>query len=133
MKHGPQRSPPFSVGNACGPRRPPHFEHSPLTTLTTLAFAIALGWSLFQVASGLGSLITTAVHGYDNGGDSFGVVGALVWKVGDHFVVFDQLVQGLIEFGVVLVVFLFVARSSRGSDVVKTRETPGYRGNSVSR
>ena len=83
------------------------------TTLTTLAFAIAFGWSLFQVASGLGSLITTAVHGYDTGGDSFGVVGALVWKVGDHFVVFDQLVQGLIAFGVVLTVFLLVPRSAR--------------------
>jgi hypothetical protein len=83
------------------------------TTLTTLAFAIAFGWSLFQVASGLGSLITTAVHGFDTGGDSFGVVGALVWKVGDHFVVFDQLVQGLIAFGGVLTFLLLVPRSVR--------------------
>lgn len=83
------------------------------TTLTTLAFAIAFGWSLLQVASGLGSLITTAVHGYETGADSFGIAGALVWKVGDHFLVFDQLVQGLIEFGVVLTVFLVVPRSAR--------------------
>jgi hypothetical protein len=83
------------------------------TTLTTLAFAIAFGWSLLQVASGLGSLVTTAVHGYDTGGDNFGILGGLVWKLGDHFLVFDQLVQGLIEFGVVLTVFVFVPRSSR--------------------
>ena len=30
------------------------------TTLTTLVFAIALGWSLFQVVSGLGYLIVGA-------------------------------------------------------------------------
>jgi hypothetical protein len=83
------------------------------TTLTTVAFAIAFGWSLFQVASGLASLITTAVHSYDTSGENFGFLGGLIWKVGDHFLVFDQLVQGLIEFAVVLTVFLFVPRSSR--------------------
>jgi hypothetical protein len=77
-----------------------------------LAFAIALGWSLFQVASGLGYLITTALR---TANDSFGVVvlGGLAWNVGGHILVFDQLVQGLIEFGVVLAVFLVVPRSSR--------------------
>jgi hypothetical protein len=83
------------------------------TTLATLAFAIAFGWSLFQVASGLGSLITTALQSFDTDGDGFGVYGGLVWKVGDHYLVFGQLVQGLIEFAAVLAVFLFVPRSTR--------------------
>jgi hypothetical protein len=82
------------------------------TTLTTLAFAIAFGWSLFQVASGLASLITVALR---TANDDFGVVAltGLAWNVGGHILVFEQLVQSLIEFGVVLAVFLVVPRSSR--------------------
>lgn len=84
------------------------------TTLTTLAFAIALGWSLFQVASGLGYLITTALQSFDNVGD--GLVGGLTWEVGSHIFAYGPLLQGLIEFGAVLTVFLLVARLSRRSN-----------------
>jgi hypothetical protein len=83
------------------------------TTLTTLGFAIALGWSLFQVASGLGYLITTALQRFDNVGD--GLVGGLTWGIGNRILAFGPLLQGLIEFGAVLAVFLIVARSSRRS------------------
>lgn len=36
-------------------------------TLVTIALAIALGWALFQVAEGLGAIVTTLLHEYPSG------------------------------------------------------------------
>jgi hypothetical protein len=82
------------------------------TTLTSLAFAIALGWSLIQVVEGLAALITNALP--DSGGDDpFHPL--LGWTWGGHIFDFQQLLYGLIEFAVVLVVFLLVRRRLRSS------------------
>jgi hypothetical protein len=72
------------------------------TTLTTFAFAIALGWSLFQVALGVGYLITAALQRTQGPGPG------LSFAVGSHIFDFQPLVQALIEFGIVLVVVLLV-------------------------
>jgi hypothetical protein len=82
------------------------------TTLTTVAFAIALGWSLYQVASGLGYLIVAALQNSD-GANPFQT--GIGWTWGDHVFDFQPLLQGLIEFAVVLAVVLVVQRRSRPS------------------
>jgi hypothetical protein len=82
------------------------------TTLTTVAFAIALGWSLYQVASGLGGLIVAALPNSD-GDNPFGT--RIGWTWGGHVFEFQGLLQGLIEFAVVLAVVLVVQRRSRPS------------------
>jgi len=82
------------------------------TTLTTVAFAIALGWSLYQVASGLGGLIVVALANSD-GANPFGT--RIGWTWGGHVFEFQGLLQGLIEFAVILAVVLVVQRRSRPS------------------
>lgn len=82
------------------------------TTLTTVAFAIALGWSLYQVASGLGSLIVLALPNSDGGGP-YGLSIGWTWR--GHVFEFQSLLQGLIEFAVILAVILVVQRRSRPS------------------
>ena len=80
------------------------------TTLTTVAFAIALGWSLYQVASGLGYLIVLALPN-SGGANPFGT--RIGWSWGGHIFEFQGLLQGLIEFAVILAVILVVQRRSR--------------------
>jgi hypothetical protein len=82
------------------------------TTLTTVAFAIALGWSLYQVASGLGGLVVVALPNSD-GANPFGT--SIGWTWGGHVFEFQGLLQGLIEFAVILAVALVVQRRSRRS------------------
>lgn len=81
------------------------------TRLTALAFAIALGWSLYQAASGLAYLVTNALQSVDTG-EPFGL-GPLTWKLGDHVFAFAPLIQGLIELALVLSVVLVVRRRLR--------------------
>jgi len=81
-------------------------------TLTTLAFAIALGWALYQAVSGLAYLITTALTSVDTGDGPFGL-GPLTWRLGNHVFAFAALIQGLIEFALVLAVVLLVRRRFR--------------------
>ena len=88
-------------------------------TLTTLALAIGLGWSLYQVGVGLANLITTYFtpvargHGYPTN-LSFYLTevrlsqGGLAWVVGHRIVTVGKLVSGLVELGLVLLVALFV-------------------------
>lgn len=83
-------------------------------TLTTLAFAIALGWALYQAVSGLAYLITTALTSVDSTNEGFGFgLGQLTWRLGNHVFAFAPLIQGLIEFAVVLTVVLLVRRRFR--------------------
>jgi hypothetical protein len=86
------------------------------TTLLTLAFAIALGWSLFQFASGVATFLDALVtrlppdsinsRFYPVSGDGFG----LTWVVGRHVVSLDGVFTGLVEVGVVLLVAAIVRR-----------------------
>jgi hypothetical protein len=80
-------------------------------TLTTLAFAIALGWSLYQVAAGLAFFVTTLLQRFNpndfNGGPAYG---DLSWAVGHHVLAFGSLLRGLIELAVVLGTILLVRR-----------------------
>lgn len=91
------------------------------TTLTTLAFAIALGWTLYQVATGVATFITIALDSSESnpflGAISSGgwIPGVLTWEWGNHVFVFQPILQGLIEFAVVLAVVLVVQRRSRRS------------------
>lgn len=85
--------------------------------LTTLAFAIALGWSLYQLAYGVGIFI----EGVTSHGDGLNRVGfldlpqygtALTWVWGHHLFAFGQFVFGLLEVGTVLLVAMLVRRFS---------------------
>jgi len=83
-------------------------------TLTALAFAIALGWSLYQVAVGVSSLVTTYFTS-PNGQDKalfFDVQlsQGLAWQVGSHVLAFGRLVAGVIELVLVLLIALLVRR-----------------------
>lgn len=91
--------------------------------LTTLAFAIALGWSLYQAALGVATFIeSVTVHSHGFGGFP-GVAFAfpvqagygLTWVWGHHIFAFGQLVLGLIELGAVLLAAALVRRFSRNT------------------
>jgi hypothetical protein len=89
-------------------------------TLVTLAFAIAVGWSLFQFARGVGifvdALTTPPPRGLPagvggrflvgNSADGFG----LTWIVGRRIISLDGMVIGLIELAVVLLIAGIVRR-----------------------
>jgi hypothetical protein len=85
-------------------------------TLTALAFAIALGWALYQAASGFAYLITTGLTSFDDA-DTAVVGGSLTWRLGKHVLVFAPLIQGLVELAVVLVLVLLVRRRFRPASV----------------
>jgi hypothetical protein len=82
-------------------------------TLVTVAFAIALGYSLYSVAQGANYLVTTFFRefpdqpGIGDLGQAF-AVGSLTWEVGDRYLTFGALVGGLLEVGVVLAAAAFV-------------------------
>jgi hypothetical protein len=86
-------------------------------SLTTLALAIPLGWSLYQTGQGVAYFVEgIAAHrspGVLHGGSFFPVSGGiaggpLTWVVGGRILTFDQLVMGLIELGLVLAVAIYV-------------------------
>jgi hypothetical protein len=92
-------------------------------TLTTLAFAIALGWSLYQLAHGVAIFFDAFFTHLPAPGDSgFSVAFSpaltsgfgLTWNVGSHIVSLDGIFVGLIELLVVLRVGVFV-RSRRAA------------------
>jgi len=87
-------------------------------TLTAVAFAIAIGWSLYQTAHGVGLFIdglTAHVPAELGNGVNFSSSsgGGLTWIVGRHIVSLDAFVTGLVELAVVLALAVFVRR--RGS------------------
>jgi hypothetical protein len=79
-------------------------------TLVTLALAIAIGWSLFQVAHGFGvfvdGLLTHVPPG--SGGVAFG--SGLEWVVGRRVVDLDQLLLGVVELALTVGAALLVTR-----------------------
>ena len=92
-------------------------------TLVTLVLAIAIGWSLIQVAEGFAELVAGLLYELPDeaseSGPGFGFffpsqfAGVLVWNVGGRVLTLGALVAGLVQLGVVLVVAAFVYRRSR--------------------
>jgi F0F1-type ATP synthase membrane subunit c/vacuolar-type H+-ATPase subunit K len=72
---------------------------------TTIAFALALGACLLQVALGVGYLVSQAIQ--DN---TALTVPTLGFQVRGHIFYFQPLVEALIAFGIVLAVVIFVRR-----------------------
>jgi hypothetical protein len=90
-------------------------------TLVTVALAIALGWSLFQFASGVSELVTTFLIEYPESAEgnlarTFGFTRPLTWTVGDRVLTFGALLAGTIELAVVVAVALFVRRRYERDD-----------------
>jgi hypothetical protein len=83
-------------------------------TLVTLALAIALGWSLFQVAAGLSAFVSTLLIETDAGlilrATRLGE--PLTWEVKGRVFMLGPLLRALIEVAVVLLVALWI-RSRR--------------------
>jgi hypothetical protein len=80
-------------------------------TLVTVALAIALGWSLYQVAHGVGQLVTALFTDYE--GEALTVARdfePLTWEVGGRILTLGPLVAGVAEFVVVLAVAALLYR-----------------------
>lgn len=80
--------------------------------LFTIAFAIALGWSLFQLAHGVATFIDgLLIHlpqGSPGSGSFFGQGSGLTWSVGRRIVTLDGILMGLVELALVLLVAVLV-------------------------
>ena len=78
-------------------------------TLTTVALALAIGWSLYELAHGVATFVDalgTHVSRSDASGyASFGFTGSgFTWIVHRHIVALDGIVVGLVELALVLLV-----------------------------
>jgi hypothetical protein len=101
-------------------------------TLVTLALAIAIGWSLIQVAEGFAALISGLLYEISDEGPApnffapYGLTewgGVLTWEVGGRVLTFGSLVVGLVQLAVVLVVAAFVYRRFRTNTPVENSGT----------
>ena len=79
------------------------------TPLTMLAFAIALGWSLYQVGVSVASLINLGLLHTTEGKPPL----SLAW--GDHIFYFEPLLLSILALFAVLAVVLLVQRRARQS------------------
>lgn len=78
-------------------------------TLTGIAFAIALGWSLYQLALGIAGFVDGLLTRVPNSeGGFFGGGQGLTWVVRHRLVTLDGILFGLIELAVVLAAAAFV-------------------------
>jgi hypothetical protein len=83
-------------------------------TLVTLALAIAIGWSLFQVAAGFGELVSTLLVDYP---DTAEITAAqlsepLTWDVGGRILTLGPLLRGTVELAVALFIALLIRRQT---------------------
>jgi hypothetical protein len=83
-------------------------------SLATLAFGIAGGWALFQVAQGVADTVATLLSEPPEGAHSFVGSQPLTWFVGDRILTLNALLRGLIELAVVLAAAAFVTRRQHG-------------------
>jgi hypothetical protein len=83
-------------------------------TLLTLMLGVALGWSLFEIARGIGVFVTTLLKHVPN--DGLYQYQPLAWQVGDRVILVQELVEGLIELGLLLLLTAGIARIRRHSD-----------------
>ena len=83
-------------------------------TLTTLLLAIAIGWSLYQFAHGLATLVDgLPTHLPPGANDAFSASitgGGLTWIVGHRIVTLDAALVGVIELALAITVALLVQR-----------------------
>lgn len=97
-------------------------------TLVRFALAIAVGWSLYQVAHGFATLVDGVTANLPPGPGSQAILGSpypgfgLTWIVDHHILHFDDLVIGLIELAVVLSVGALLLRLQRQRSVA----APGH-------
>ena len=83
-------------------------------TLLTLMLGVALGWALFEIARGVGVLVTTLLkHVPDDGLYQYQ---PLAWQVGDRVILIQELVEGLIELGLLLLLAVGISRFRRRAD-----------------
>jgi hypothetical protein len=82
-------------------------------TLVTLALAIAVGWSLFQVASGIADLVSTLLIDFPSEAEVFAenLSQPLTWELGGRVLTFGSLFRGTIELAVALLVTYLVLRA----------------------
>lgn len=84
-------------------------------TLMTLALAIALGWSLFQLASGFAELVSTLLVDYPDAAEIVAasrLSGPLTWEVGGRIVTFGGVLRGAVELAIAVVAALLVLHSA---------------------
>lgn len=79
--------------------------------LVTLALAIAIGWSLFQLASGIGDAVSTLLIDYPSSAE---LVAAsrlsepLTWEIGGRILMLGPTLRGAVELALVLLVAVLV-------------------------
>ena len=83
-------------------------------SLLTLMLGVALGWSLFEIARGIGVFVTTLLKHVPNEG--LYQYQPLAWQVGDRVIVVQEVVEGFIELGLLLVLTAGIARVRRRSE-----------------
>jgi hypothetical protein len=83
-------------------------------SLLTLMLGVALGWSLFEIARGIGVLVTTLLEHVPS--ESFYDYQPLTWHVGRRVFLFQELVEGLIELGLLLLLAGGIAWIRRHSE-----------------
>lgn len=83
-------------------------------TLVTLALAIAIGWSLFQVASGFGELVTTLLIDYPENTEiaASRLYEPLTWDVGGRILTLGSLLRGIVELAVTVLLALLIRRQT---------------------
>ena len=83
------------------------------TTLITLALAIGLGWSLFNLARGIATFVdalTAHVPDSSLSGGGFNPYGGASWQVGHRYVTLDGILEGLVELAVVVAAAWLIQR-----------------------
>jgi hypothetical protein len=82
------------------------------TSLVTLALAIAIGWSLFQVAKGVADLVSGLLTEYPGGTDYLAYVNRqpATWIVGGRVLTLTTLIEGAVELAMVLLVTVLIVR-----------------------
>jgi len=82
------------------------------TSLVTLALAIAIGWSLFQVAKGVADLVNGLLTEYPNGSQLISYVNSqpATWIVQGRVLTFTMLIQGIVELTIVLIAAALIVR-----------------------
>jgi hypothetical protein len=85
-------------------------------TLVTLMLAIALGWALFQVGEGVAELVSNLLIDWPRSSDALSAIPytqPLTWIVGGRVITLGPLLEGAIEFVVVLAVAVFIHSRTR--------------------
>ena len=85
-------------------------------TLGTLAFGIAIGWSMFSVAHGFAIFadgLTTHLASQEGSFSPTVSGGGLTWEVGHHIVALDSLVIGLVELALVVAAAAYLKNRAR--------------------